>query len=151
MLIPRPALDWYMLVCRNNQNVMYNPLLEDTAADNVLLVHWTLDRVVQVWALNRVIVVLGKALTCTVYVTLTVPFSTQEYKRPGYQQQNAGEGDLRWTSIPSKGSSNTRRSRLRATCMETGIISSGSVGQLLAWVQLYQHTRSSRHLHVLYM
>ena len=42
----------------------------------------------------------------------------------GYRQQNAG-GNLRWTSIPSRGSSNTP-SRLHAK--ETGI-SSGSVGQ----------------------
>ena len=42
----------------------------------------------------------------------------------GYRRQNAG-ANLRWTSIPSRGSSNTS-SWLHAT--ETGI-SSGSVGQ----------------------
>ena len=41
--------------------------------------------------------------------------------------------NLRWTSIPSRGSSNTPR-WLHAT--ETGV-SSGSVGHLLAGVRLY--------------
>ena len=47
----------------------------------------------------------------------------------GYRRQNAG-GNLRWTSIPSRGNSNYL-SRLHATEI---VISSGRVGQLLARV-----------------
>ena len=67
------------------------------------------------------------------FTLITVPLSIQEYKINWYQQtvmtemlwMGGGGCNLRWTSIPSRGSSSSP-SQLHAT--ETGV-SSGSVGQ----------------------
>ena len=85
---------------------------------------WTPDRAARVWALAGVIVLSFWAR----HLTLTVPLSTQEYK----WWQNAG-GNLWWTSIPSRGNSNTP-SRLHVA--ETGI-SFGSVWASLVRGRLY--------------
>ena len=83
--------------------------------------HSSPNQVVQVQALTRDIVLCFWAR----HSTLTAPLSTQEYKWVsaivGETKQIVGS-DLQWTSIPSRGSSNTP-SLLHAT--ETGI-SSGS-------------------------
>ena len=71
------------------------------------LVRLSLDRVVRVRALARDIVLCSWVR----HFTLTVPLSTQEYKWVpancwGKPNKLLGS-DLRWTSIPSRGSRNT--------------------------------------------
>ena len=71
------------------------------------LVHLTPERAVQVRALARDIVLRSWAG----HLTLTVPLSTQVYKWvPENCWGNLAKfrgSDLRWTSIPSRGSRNT--------------------------------------------